>query len=196
MSLNGDLTILHHLPPGLRDQAAILYWQAFGAKLGRVMGPEDRALHLLARIIRNDHAIVALQGDRLVGLVGYKSPRGAFASGTFGDLWAVYGLGGLWRAAVLRLLVRDVDNARFLLDGLCVDPGVRGQGVGTALLNAVAVTARERGYTAVRLDVVDTNPRARALYEREGYCVINTAQMGLLRHVFGFASSTTMVRDL
>lgn len=191
-----ELTILHHLPPALRDQAAILYWQAFGAKLGRVMGPEARALRLLARIIRNDHAIVAVVGGRLVGLVGYKSPRGAFASGTFADLWAVYGMGGLWRVAVLRLLVRDVDNERFLLDGLCVDPAARGQGVGTALLEAVAVEARKRGYTAVRLDVVDTNPRARALYERQGFSVTRTAQMGLLRHVFGFDSSTTMVRTL
>jgi ribosomal protein S18 acetylase RimI-like enzyme len=191
-----DLTILHHLPPALRDQAAILYWQAFGAKLGRVMGPEPRALRLLARIIRNDHAIVALAGGRLVGLVGYKTPRGAFASGTFGDLWAVYGPGGLWRAAILRLLVRDVDNERFLLDGLCVAPDARGQGVGTALLDAVAVEARTRGYAAVRLDVVDTNPRARALYERQGYAVTQTVHMGILRHVFGFDSSTTMVRNL
>ena len=191
-----DLTIHHHLPHALRDQAAALYWQAFGAKLGRVMGPEVLALRLLSRIIRADHAIIAMAGDRLVGLVGYKTPRGAFASGTWGDLWAIYGMGGLWRALVLRLLVRDVDNERFLLDGLCVAPLAQGQGVGTALLAAVAIEAQARGYRAVRLDVVDTNPRARALYEREGFRVIRETPMGLLRHVFGFASSATMVRTL
>jgi ribosomal protein S18 acetylase RimI-like enzyme len=191
-----ELRIEHHLPHGLRDQAAGLYWQAFGAKLGRVMGPEARALQLLARIMRGDHAIIAMAGDQLVGLVGFKTPRGAFASGSFGDLWAVYGPGCLWRAAMLRLLVREVDNDRFLLDGLCVAPKARGQGVGTALLEAVAIEAQARGYGAVRLDVVDTNPRARALYEREGFRVVNETRMGLLRHVFGFASSATMVRDL
>lgn len=190
------LTILYHLPPALREQAAVLYWQAFGAKLGRVMGPEPLALRLLSRIIRNDHAIIAMVGDRLVGLVGYKTPRGAFASGSWGDLRAVYGLGGLWRAALLRMLVHDVDNERFLLDGLCVAAEAQGQGVGTALLDAVAVEARARGYAAVRLDVVNTNPRARALYEREGYRVLTETRLGLLRHVFGFDSSTTMVRDL
>ncbi len=196
MALTQDLTIHHHLPNSLRDQAAKLYWQAFGTKLGRVMGPEPRALRLLGRIMRNDHAIIAMDGDRLVGLVGYKTPRGAFASGTFGDLWAVFGMGGLWRAAVLRMLVRDVDNERFLLDGLCVAPDARDMGVGTALLNAVVIEARARGYHAVRLDVVDTNPRARALYVREGFKVVKVSQMGLLRHMFGFASSATMVRDL
>jgi GNAT superfamily N-acetyltransferase len=68
--------------------------------------------------------------------------------------------------------------------------------VGSALLEAVAIEAEARGYRAVRLDVVDTNPRAKALYAREGFRVLNTTQMGVLRHVFGFASSTTMVRDL
>jgi ribosomal protein S18 acetylase RimI-like enzyme len=191
-----ELTIHHHLPHALREQAAVLYWQAFGAKLGRVMGPDARALRLIARIIRSDHAIVAMAGDQLVGLVGYKTPRGAFASGTFGDLWAIYGMGCLWRAAVLRLLVRDVDNERFLIDGLCVAPDAQGQGVGTALLDAVAIEAEARGYRALRLDVVDTNPRAKALYEREGFRVINETRMGLLRHVFGFARSATMVREL
>ncbi len=191
-----ELTIQHHLPHALREQAAALYWQAFGAKLGRVMGPEARALRLLRRMIRSDHAIIAMAGDQLVGLVGYKTPRGAFANGSFDDLWAIYGIGALWRAALLHLLVREVDNERFLLDGLCVAPAARGQGVGTALLQAVAVEALARGYRAVRLDVVDTNPRARALYEREGFRVIRQTRMGILRHVFGFESSVTMVRDL
>lgn len=191
-----ELTIHHHLPHALRDQAAALYWQAFGPKLGRVLGPEGRALRLLNRMMRNDHAIIAMAGDRLVGLVGYKTPRGAFANGSFADLWSVYGLGALWRATLLHMLVREVDNERFLLDGLCVAADVRGQGVGTALLEAVAIEAQARGYRAVRLDVVDTNPRARALYAREGFRVVKESRMGVLRHVFGFESSATMVRDV
>jgi ribosomal protein S18 acetylase RimI-like enzyme len=188
------LTIQLGLPSHLRADAARLYWLAFGGKLGRVMGPEVRAHRFLMRVIRADHAIVALDGRRLVGLVGFKTPRGAFADGGFADLWAIYGMGALWRVAALRLLSREVDNDRFLLDGLCVEPDARGQGVGTALLDAISAEARVRGYKAVRLDVVDTNPRARALYEREGFVVLRTAEMGVLRHLFGFARSTAMVR--
>ncbi len=188
------LTIRNGLPPDLRADAVRLYWLAFGEKLHHVMGPEVLAHRFLTRVIRNDHAIVALQAGRLVGLVGFKTPQGAFAGGGFSDLWAIYGIGALWRGAALWLLGREVDNTRFLLDGLCVDPDARGQGVGTALLDAISAEARARGYRAVRLDVVDTNPRARALYEREGFTVLRTAEMGLLRHLFGFARSTTMIR--
>jgi ribosomal protein S18 acetylase RimI-like enzyme len=80
------------------------------------------------------------------------------------------------------------------MDGLCVDTAARGQGVGRALLAAIAAEAARRGYAEVRLDVIDSNLRARALYEREGFVAVGGQRIGLLRHVFGFAEAITMVR--
>ena len=183
------------LPPDQRTAAARLYWQAFGEKLGRVMGPEDRALAFLNRVIRDDHVIAALDGDTLLGLIGFKTPQGAFAGGEMADLRAIYGLtGSLWRGALLQMLSREVDSVRFLVDGICVAAEARGCGIGSALIEAICAEARARGYAEVRLDVIDTNPRARALYERHGFIATQTAPMGPLRHVFGFAAATTMVR--
>ena len=193
-----SVIIRNGLPDHLRGDAARLYWQAFGGKLGRVLGPESRAYALLARVMRADHAIVALSDDgALIGLVGFKSPSGAFAGGGFGDLRSVYGtFGAVWRAGLLWLLERDLDNGRFLMDGICVADTARGQGVGTALLDAICAEGRSRGYPSVRLDVIDVNPRARALYERQGFVATHTSQIGLLRWVFGFSAATTMVRAL
>jgi len=183
------------LPPDQRAAAARLYWQAFGGKLGRVMGPEARALAFLVRVIREDHVIAALEGDTLLGLIGFKTPQGAFAGGDMADLRAVYGLtGSLWRGALLEMLSREVDSERFLVDGICVAAEARGHGIGSALIEAICAEARARGYAEVRLDVIDINPRARALYERHGFVATRTAPMGPLRHVFGFAAATTMVR--
>ena len=193
-----SIQIHHGLPDRLRSDAARLYWQAFGGKLGRVLGPDPLAYALLARVMRGDHAIVALSEDgALLGLVGFKSPAGAFAGGEFGDLRAVYGtVGALWRAGLLWLLERDLDNDRFLMDGICVADTARGQGVGTALLDAICAEGRARGYPSVRLDVIDANPRARALYERQGFVATRTSKIGALRWVFGFSAATTMVRAL
>jgi len=80
------------------------------------------------------------------------------------------------------------------MDGIFVAPAARGHGVGTALLDATIAEARTRGYAEVRLDVIDSNPRARALYERVGFVAKDTQQLGPLRHIFGFKSATTMVR--
>lgn len=190
------IEIRRGLAPGHRQDAAWLYWQAFGGKLGRVMGPEPRALRYLDRVIREDHALTAVAADgTLLGIAGFQTWRGGFAAGAPGDLAAIYGrAGAAWRVMALRMLVRDVENRRFLLDGLCVRPDARGRGVGSALLHAIFAEARARGHDEVRLDVVEGNFRARALYERHGFTIAGTDRMGVLSLVFGFSSSTRMVR--
>lgn len=192
------VTIFRGLHPHLRPDAARLYWEAFGGKLGRVMGPEDRALAFFQRVIRTDLCFAALDGDgRLVGIAGYKTPAGSFAGGSWADLITVYGpFGGRWRGWILWALNRGVDNDRFLVDGICVTRAERGRGVGSLLLAALCDEAREQGYPAIRLDVIDTNWRARALYERHGFSVAGTERLGLLRYLFGFTASFTMVRPL
>ena len=180
-----------------RPAAARLYWEAFGGKLGRVMGPDGRALAYLERIIRADHVISVTAGGELLGIAGFKSPRGGFADGDWADLRAIYGLpGALWRLALLTAIAREVDNDRFLIDGICVTRAARGQGIGHALIEALCAEGRRRGYTAARLEVVDSNFRARALYERMGFHALRHDRLGPLRHAFGFAGATVMVREL
>ena len=131
----------------------------------------------------------------LVALPG--AGAGAFALGRRAEMRAVYGrFGALWRAAVLALLTQDVDPTRFLVDGLAVGAGMRGRGIGSALLDALCAEARGRGYDEVCLDVADVNPRARALYERRGFVARGTARIGLLGPLVGFSSATRMVRRL
>ena len=191
------LAIRHGLPHDRRRAAAELYWQAFGGKLGRVLGPDAAALIYLERVFREDHVLVALEDGQLVGLAGFKTAAGSFAGGTPDDLRAVYGRSGaLWRSTLLRLLGRDVDNARFLMDGVCVARDARGRGIGSRLVEAICTEARHRGYAEVRLDVVDSNWRAKALYERLGFSVAGQERIGALRHIFGFHSASMMIRQI
>lgn len=182
---------------GERAEVARLYWQAFGGKLGRVMGPDGRALTFVEQVLSPGHALCARDGGgALLGVAGFKTPGGALVGGGYPEMAAIYGRwGALWRGVLLGLLERDVDNDRFLLDGIFVAERARGMGVGTALLRAVIAEAGARGYDEVRLDVIDSNPRARALYEREGFAAVDESRLGLLRLVFGFARATTMVRS-
>ena len=195
--MNG-VTVQVGIPNPLRPAAARLSWQAFGGKLGMVLGPEPRALTFLERVIRTDHVVAALGPDgALLGIAGFKTPQGSFATGHSDDLAAVYGtFGALWRKLLLGWLSDDVDNQRFLLDGLCVDAPARSQGLGSALMEAICAEAWTRGYDEVRLDVIDTNWRAIALYKRLGFEPRGRQNIGLLRHVFGFSTATTMVRRL
>ncbi|MEI4473111.1 GNAT family N-acetyltransferase [Frigidibacter sp. MR17.24] len=181
-----------------RAEAAALYWQAFGGKLGRVMAPEARALDYVARVMRPDHAIAA-RGARgeLLGLVGFRSPAGSFVEGGAADLRASYGrIGGSLRAAALAMMTRDTDNQRFLVDGFCVRSDQRGGGIGRALIAALCAEARARGYAEVRLDVVGENIRARALYEREGFVAAGASRSRVSALLFGFDRVMTMTRPV
>lgn len=186
------------LSPSNRATAAALYWEAFAGKLSRLMGPDDRALAYLERIIAADHCLTAEDDSgALLGLAGFRSPRGSFAAGSYADLRAIYGLAGAaWRSGLFRALESEIDNTRFLVDGICVARHRRGQGIGAALVTGLCDLARDRGYREIRLDVIDTNLRAKALYERLGFVSRGTRPIGPLRHAFGFDAATTMVRPL
>ncbi len=54
-----------------------------------------------------------------------------------------------------------------------VKPPFQGAGLGTRMMGVVERDLIERGYKTVTLNVAKDNPRARALYERLGYRVID-----------------------
>ncbi len=177
-----------------RDFAATLFWQAFQAKLAPLMRPQAKALAFLARTMDPAFCLAARSEDgQLLGLAGFKTDKGALVGGTMSDLAETYGwIGALWRAPLLALLERDTRPSVFQMDGIFVAPQARGLGVGTALLGAIREHARDLGMGEISLDVIDTNPRARALYERFGFTATQTTDIGPLRHLFGFRSSTQM----
>lgn len=181
-----------------RAEAAGLFWQAFAAKLGLVLGPEARALGFLQSALDPSHAVCALDAQgRLLGVAGFKTANGALVNADWPMMRAHYGrLGAAWRAALLALLERPLIDGQLLMDGIFVASRARGQGVGTALLRAVYQTARDRGCQQVRLDVIDGNTGAHKLYLREGFVAEGHERTGPLRYVFGFSGATRMVRAL
>jgi ribosomal protein S18 acetylase RimI-like enzyme len=182
----------------LRCDVAALFWQAFAGKLGPVMKPEKKALCFLERVIDPSHSICALSSaGELLGVAGFKTKDGAFVGGGLSDLIHAYGpFGGLWRGLLLDTLERDLKEGEFLMDGIFVSATARSQGIGTKLLEAVFAEGRRRGCSHVRLDVIDTNPRAKALYEKQGFRPGPVMKTGWFELIFGFKSATEMVRYL
>ena len=198
MSQKISFQIIDGFESDQKAQVTRLFWDAFKQKLSFALKPEEKAFEFLELVIDADHAISAVNfnGD-VIGVAGFKTDMGAFVGGGIKELCQVYGpFGGIWRAGVLLLLDRSKEKVTLLMDGLFVSDKARGLGVGSALLNAIKKEASKRGYSRVRLDVIDSNPRARALYEREGFVAEDTSDFGPLRYFFGFQEVTTMFYEV
>jgi GNAT superfamily N-acetyltransferase len=71
------------------------------------------------------------------------------------------------KPAALALIARRGSVSRLAAMG--VAPSLRGQGAGKELVEAVLSDARSRGDLRMRLEVLELNTPARALYERRGF---------------------------
>lgn len=177
-----------------RAQIAQMFWDAFGQKLGKVMYPDEKAIAFFEAAINPDFAISATDEDgNLLGLAGYKTKDGSFTGGSLAELAKQYGwFGAIWRGILLDTLERDISEGTLLMDGIFVTEMARGQGVGSALLDAICADAKSKNLSKVRLDVIDSNPKAKALYKRKGFREIETTKLGPLTHLFGFKAATRM----
>ncbi|WP_414896510.1 hypothetical protein [Rhodovulum sp. YEN HP10] len=84
--------IQHGLRPEHRDCAAQGYWHAVSRKLRYPLGPKTRLVAFIEPVPDPPHAISAVSAEGgFPGVAGHSSPEGAFVSGGFQDLAAVYG---------------------------------------------------------------------------------------------------------
>jgi ribosomal protein S18 acetylase RimI-like enzyme len=153
---------------------------------------------MFERDLDPERAIVATTGDQLLGIAGVHHDGRQLTAVPMRSIIRTFGLvGGTVKALVLGVLFdRKPRKGELVMDGIAVHAEARGRGVGTKLLEEVIAYAGELQFRAVRLDVIDTNPRARALYERFGFVAERTEQTPYLRRWLGFGAATTMIRSI
>ncbi|MFC4908601.1 GNAT family N-acetyltransferase [Actinomadura gamaensis] len=184
------------LPEEARRAAAELYWEAFERELTPVVGG-PHAVDTIADGLHLDRVIGAWDGGELLGIAAVRDRSGPVLEWDARRLRRDFGpLRGLWRTVLSTMLDAKARPGELLLDSLAVSSAARGKGVGTKLLQATVDEARRRGLRRVRLEVVDTNPRARALYERFGFRWDRTERTPYLRKLMGFSSVDDLVLDV
>jgi len=154
----------------------------------------DERISLLKECLLPNFAFTALVNDELVGLAGFQTPNGSLTSGVTGRrlLSKLGWIHGLRAACVFSLYERTPDFGELVMDGIAVRDDMRGRGIGGHLLDQLTHYAREHGFTRIRLDVIDTNPAARRLYERKGFQPIHTDHFPFLKWLLGFGAATKM----
>ena len=182
-----------------RAPAGLIYYEAFRRKLQPLVGRPAATSALLTAGLNLTMMMGALADGRLLGIAGLHSHADNCARISLRASVAALGLArGSYAWAALSLFVAappcPADELR--VAALAVDAAARGQGIGTRLLAAVCDQARRAGCRTVRLEVVDTNTGARALYQRLGFTEVKTHRYPFVRHWLGFSGESVMIKQL
>lgn len=73
--------------------------------------------------------------------------------------------------------VEAEDRETAVIHTLGVSPGFAGRGLALQMIQGAAALAKEKGWKALRLDVLEQNAPAQRLYERAGFVYIETKQI-------------------
>ncbi len=193
LSVADQITLRMSAPDALRPQMVALYYQTFQQKLDVVFDSWECAMDLLEQALKPDLAIVAQYQHQVMGFAGLAYGDRRFVDLKPTPLVREFGLvRGLKKFARLAALDSAPRRDEVLVESLAVRPEMRGQGIGSRLLDAVCAFARKNGFASVGLEVVDTNPSARRLYERVGFVPVKTRTCSLLGRAMDLGSVIKM----
>ena len=185
------------MPEEFRRQVAEIVYGAFRQKLAPLIGSPEQGIAILEAAIDPAFAIVAFCRGEPVGVAGLQYSGRNFINPQRSEFTRQFGwVPGMLRFVMFKLFALAYDQKDMYIDILAVAPAMQGKGIGTRLLEAIFQTAREKGFKSVSLEVVDTNPDARRLYERAGFVVEHTYPYPYLRGIAGFSASIKMVKVL
>lgn len=190
---------LNYLPKEFRDSAIQLYFNSLKEKLEPILGSNGRAQEVLASSITTDKCLVAVCDEKLVGIMGIQTNKGGFVNPSLKTMIRIYGiLGGILRMIGLVILHHSTGADEFHIDGVAVTHEMRGEGIGSRLFDLLERTASKKRIRTISLEVIDTNPRAKALYEQLGFVEIKTQAIRPLNLFikFPFRSATLMVKTI
>lgn len=182
-------------------QAARLYVIAFKRKFEKLIGEEWVIQEMFEKAINIENCICAFdEHSNLVGITGFYEGKHGLLEFKLKEFIKNFGLlKGIWKAYLMDLIFsrKAMSKDELMMDGIAVDSRLRGQGIGSQLFEALMEYGKNNGYKFIKLDVIDENPRAKALYERIGFTKVSYEKVPtFISILIGVTGVTTMVKEV
>ncbi len=84
------------------------------------------------------------------------------------------------------MLKHNTKTGELYVEAVAVTEFARGKGIGTKLFAPLIKFAKNKGYSCITLQVIDTNPRAKELYEKVGFSVIKKSRIWPVNKLVGW----------
>lgn len=173
---------------------AQMYYQAFLKKFSTLwlfVKVERTAIPILRDSINYQDGLYAVLDGKVVGFVGLETDKRYYTQFNFSTFSNyMYSLSAAWRYiayGIYRLFHGKPGEDILHIDPIVVSAETRGLGIGTKLIEATFEYAKKLHKRKVILEVVDTNPRAKKLYEKMGFRVAKVKNTSLLTNKAGFS---------
>ncbi len=182
------------LPEELHLSAATLIYDSFTQKFRYILGPRKKAIPFIVSQLQGEFGLAAIRNDELVGLAGAKTSTGELLNLRYGPwvrFYHVRVIRSIFVGTILWFERRSVGG--LTLSNLSVKESAQGQGIGSRLIQEFIQFGREQGYRVIKLEVINSNIRAKSLYERFGFRI--TKHWKIPRpwsHLLGFTGAYEM----
>ncbi len=175
------------LPDKLKSPAAELFLEALSEKFIPILGKKDKAKKLIELSIEPGNCFYAEEDGKLLGLLAFQTKEGSFLNPSLKELIQLYGIyKAIFKAIGLSMLQHKTKNKELYIEAIAVTEFARGKGIGTKLIEALTEFAHNQGYKYLTLQVIDTNPRAKELYEKLGFSVIKNSKIWPFNKLIGW----------
>jgi ribosomal protein S18 acetylase RimI-like enzyme len=181
-NLYSHIKIKLGIPEELRHQAAVICCEGFLSQIEWLFGSKQKAIAVVEHSFDGELGLTAQVQGQLVGFVGLRYENRPFLQ--FDRSHCIREL-GLLRGLLAFWVFNNISPTKPLADELyiavlVVDASIRGKGIGSSLMQAAFEVAQQNQCHSVVLDVANTNPNARRLYERLGFKLVRTIEFKYL----------------
>ena len=188
-----NIEITESINKNQRIRAIEILYYAFEQKIRALIKSKEKALAIYNKSLKNDQVFYALLDGNVVGLIGLQYKNRTFLEFKYRDLRKYFNpLQSYFIYKIYKLTSPKIKDDVLRIDSIAVDKSFRSLGIGTQLINKVFEFAKNKGFKKVILEVINTNPKAKGLYERIGFKEKKIVRYYFLTRSAGFSSEYIM----
>ena len=186
------------VPKNQRIRVAKIFCEAFQDKIRLIFGNNKKAQLLIGSSIQDDRILVALKDNVVVGFAGLQYGNKSYSDPSLNQIIRIYGLETI---RIFLFLIIEFFNKpkshQLHLDTLVVSHQEQNKGIGTKLIQSTIKLAKAKKFFQIKLEVIETNKKAKSLYEKIGFKTVKTTKIPYpLSYLIGFRSFNEMHYNL
>ena len=175
------------------SEAVEIFYEAFERKIKPLIKSKETACEIYKKSINSDRVIYALLDDKVVGIAGLHYNNKNFMNNKYHYFREHFNpVKSFLIYTIYKWFSPQIKENELRIDTLAVKSTYRGMGIGSRLMKEVFSIAKNKGFDEVILEVVNTNPEAKRLYERTGFTVKKIVKYYFLTMSAGFTSEYIM----